>query len=381
MADLPYWRLSGFYFFYFALLGATAPFLALYFDYLGFSPARIGELLAIPLLMRCVAPNLWGWLADRSGQRLLILRLGALCTWLSLALIFLQQSYAWLALVMALHAFFWHAVLPQFEALTLAHLGDQVARYSQLRLWGSVGFIVAVALLGLAFDHWSMAIYPETLLLIISGIVLASLWLPKASVSAATPQFLPAFWQQLRRPQLWSFYAAVALMQLSHGPYYSFLSIHLQGLGYDKQSVGLLWALGVVAEIILFAVMPKLLERFSLTHLLAASCLLAALRWWLLGFYADQLLWLLLAQLMHAATFGCFHGASIALIQRSFADCQQGQGQALYAALAGVGGALGALYAGYSWRGLGAGWTFTLAGVAALSAVALLLWSQRRVAL
>lgn len=75
MARLPYWRLSGFYLFYFALLGATAPFLGLYFEHLGFSPARIGELVAIPMLMRCIAPNLWGWLGDVTGQRLRIVRL------------------------------------------------------------------------------------------------------------------------------------------------------------------------------------------------------------------------------------------------------------------------------------------------------------------
>lgn len=100
-ASLPYWRLSGFYFFYFALLGSTAPFLGLYFAHLGFSPERIGELIAIPMLMRCLAPNLWGWLGDVSGRRLEIVRLGALCTLLSFGLIFFDKSFAWLALVMA----------------------------------------------------------------------------------------------------------------------------------------------------------------------------------------------------------------------------------------------------------------------------------------
>src|SRR5690606_30702362 len=147
MTPIPYWRLSSFYLFYFALLGSTAPFLALYFDHLGFSPARIGELVAIPMLMRCIAPNLWGWLGDRSGQRLLIVRLGALTTLATFSLLFLDKSYAWLALVMALHAFFWHAVLPQFEVITLAHLHGQTARYSQVRLWGSIGFILTVVVL------------------------------------------------------------------------------------------------------------------------------------------------------------------------------------------------------------------------------------------
>jgi chorismate synthase len=107
MAALPYWRLSSFYLFYFALLGSTAPFLALYFDHLGFNAARIGELVAIPMLMRCVAPNIWGWLGDYTGQRLAIVRFGAVCTLLTFSLIFIDKSYAWLAMVMALHAFFW----------------------------------------------------------------------------------------------------------------------------------------------------------------------------------------------------------------------------------------------------------------------------------
>ncbi|HEY0289647.1 MAG TPA: MFS transporter, partial [Pseudomonas sp.] len=147
LAALPYWRLSSFYLFYFALLGATAPFLALYFDHLGFSSARIGELVAIPMLMRCVAPNIWGWLGDYTGRRLAIVRLGAVCTLAAFSLILVDKSYAWLAMVMALHAFFWHAVLPQFEVITLAHLRGQISRYSQIRLWGSIGFILTVVAL------------------------------------------------------------------------------------------------------------------------------------------------------------------------------------------------------------------------------------------
>lgn len=180
MPPIPYWRLSSFYLFYFALLGSTAPFLALYFDHLGFSPARIGELVAIPMLMRCIAPNLWGWLGDRSGQRLLIVRLGALATLATFSLIFFAKSYAWLAMVMALHAFFWHAVLPQFEVITLAHLHGQTARYSQVRLWGSIGFILAVVGLGRLFEWLSLDIYPVALVAIMAGIVAASLWVPNA---------------------------------------------------------------------------------------------------------------------------------------------------------------------------------------------------------
>ncbi|MET0123973.1 MAG: MFS transporter, partial [Pseudomonas caspiana] len=174
--QLPYWRLSSFYVFYFALLGSTAPFLPLYLSHLGFSSARIGELVAIPMLMRCVAPNIWGWLGDHTGRRLVIVRLGAICGLLAFSLILIEQSYLWLAMVMALHAFFWHAILPQFEVITLAHLRGQTSRYSQIRLWGSIGFILTVVSVGRLFEWLSLDYFPYLLVAIIFGIVISSWW-------------------------------------------------------------------------------------------------------------------------------------------------------------------------------------------------------------
>lgn len=373
-APLPYWRLSGFYFAYFALLGGVAPFLSLYFESLGFSPARIGELVAIPMLMRCIAPNLWGWLGDATGQRLLIVRVGALLTALCFAGIFWRQDYWWLAAIMALHSFFWHAVLPQFEAITLAHLGSQSARYSQLRLWGSVGFILTVVLLGLLLQRASMAVYPMAMFGIMLLIAVCSTLVPQpprqpASAAVAGDGFL----RRLRQPGVPAFFVAVALMQLSHGPYYTFLSIHLEALGYSRGLIGMLWALGVLAEIVLFMFMHRLLAWISLRQLLVVSFALAALRWLLLGTLAEELLVLLFAQLLHAATFGAFHVASIHLVQQRFGERYQGQGQALYATLAGIGGALGALCSGYAWAGMGPMLTFATAALAAFVGMLLLL--------
>ena len=373
MAPLPYWRLSGFYLFYFALLGATAPYLALYFHHLGFSSARIGELVAIPMLMRCVAPNLWGWLGDYTGRRLLIVRLGALCTLLSFSLILVSKSYGWLALVMALHAFFWHAVLPQFEVITFAHLRQQPERYSQIRLWGSIGFILAVVILGRLFEWLDLDIYPAAVLVIMAGIVLCSLWVPGAQPSSQGRNALVGgFIQQLRSPGVLAFYACVALMQMSHGPYYTFLTLHLEDLGYSRGVIGLLWALGVVAEVLMFLAMRRILLTFSVRRVLMVSFVLAALRWLMLGSFAEYLWVLLLAQLLHAATFGSFHACAMAFVQRSFGPAQQGQGQALYATLAGIGGAIGALYAGYSWNTLGPTITFSMASAAALAAAVII---------
>lgn len=375
---LPYWRLSSFYLFYFALLGATAPFLSLYFHYLGFPSARIGELVAIPMLMRCLAPHLWGWLGDRSGRPLAIVRLGAVCTLASFSLILVDKSYAWLAVVMALHAFFWHAVLPQFEVITLAHLQHQPWRYSQVRVWGSIGFILAVVGMGELFEAFSLSLYPHAILLILAGIILSSCWVPAARSSSVAPRSAPeGFLVQLRQPGVMAFYLCVALMQLSHGPYYTFFTLHLESLGYGRGFIGLAWALGVVAEVAMFMCMSAILRRFSIRHVLAASFLLAAFRWFLLGQLAGNVALLLFAQVLHAATFGSFHAAAIHFVQRSFGPNRQGQGQAMYAALSGCGGALGALYSGYSWKTLGPHWTFTIAGLAALGAAALIITRLR----
>ena len=380
---LPYWRLSGFYFFYFALLGATAPFLALYFDHLGFSAARIGELIAIPMLMRCLAPNLWAWLADRTQQRLAIVRFGAICTLLSFVLIFLGQSFAWLALIMVLHAFFWHAILAQFEVITLAHLGERSERYSQLRLWGSVGFMLVVVGFGYLFDRVGLEYYPWAILAVMSGIILSSFWVPAQPVRLNVKTDLPqAVTYESRITSIWPiviFLASVTLMQLSHGPYYTFLTVHLIDLNYSRAVIGWLWALGVLAEIGLFVIMPWLLRRVRLKRIILISLVLAALRWWLLGFYADTLMVLLFVQIFHAATFGSFHAAGIHFVQRYFAAHKQGQGQGLYVSFSGVGGALGALYAGYTWQAFGASLTFALASVIAVLAALLVVLGLRSI--
>ncbi|WP_285353233.1 MFS transporter [Pseudomonas sp. ME-P-057] len=372
VAALPYWRLASFYLFYFALLGATAPYMALYFSHLGFSAARIGELVAIPMLMRCIAPNVWGWLGDYTGRRLVIVRFGALCGLACFSLILVDKSYAWLAMVMALHAFFWHAVLPQFEVITLTHLQGQTSRYSQIRLWGSIGFILSVVMLGRMLEWFSLDLYPQLLLVILVGIVASSWWVPNAQPVVAGARVAgDGFLKQLIRPGVLAFYVSVALIQLSHGPYYTFLTLHLEHLGYTRGLIGMLWALGVVAEVLMFMAMSRVLQRFSVRQVLVASFAIAALRWLLLGHLADHLAILIVAQLMHAATFGSFHAAAVHYVQRSFGPRQQGQGQALYAALSGTGGAMGALYSGYSWNALGAGWTFAIASLAAMAAAVL----------
>lgn len=362
---MPYWRLSGFYFFYFASLGALIPFWGLYLQDRGFSPIAIGELTATFMATKIVAPNLWGWIADRTGSRLPIVRLASILSLLIFSGIFAVDGFRGIALVMTLFSFFWNASLPQMEAVTFNHLGPRIHHYAGIRLWGSVGFIVAVLALGAVVERTGTGVVPQLVLVLFAGIWLSSLTIPD-SVQPVVGHKSPSVTRLLRKPEVAAFLVSCFLMQASHGVYYAFYSIHLTEAGYSSAAVGGLWAWGVVAEVILFLRMHHLLRRFGARSVLLASLGLAVLRWLLIGNFIGNLAIQIFAQALHAATFGAFHASAIHLVHHYFSGRTQGRGQALYSSLSfGAGGALGSLIGGMLWGGAGAGVTFGLSALAA----------------
>jgi len=363
-----YWRLSGFYFFYFASLGALIPYWGLYLKSLGFSVVEIGELVAIIMATKIIAPNIWGWIADHSGKRMRIVRIACLLATVSFAGVFLVKGYWMLALVMSLFSFFWNAALPQFEVTTLNHLGNETQRYSSIRLWGSIGFVVAVAVLGRVFDHTGTGLLPAVLVALFAGIWIASLLVPE-HVDRHPVTDTTSLRQVLKSPVVLSFLLVGFLIQASHGPYYTFYSLYLSGYGYSETAIGQLWAWGVVAEIAVFLKMHAWLPRFGARRLLLAVTLLTALRWVLIALFVEQLWILVFAQALHAASFGMFHAVAIYLTHQLFTGRHQGRGQALYSSMSfGAGGASGSLMAGYLWQGVGAQWMYITAAVVALLA-------------
>ena len=372
---MPYWRLSGFYLFYFASLGALLPYWSLYLAGLGFTPAAIGQLMALMMMTKIVSPNVWGWIADHTGRRMRIVQLGSLAAAVTFAGVFLGSQFWWLAVVMMTFSFFWNASLPQVEVTTLNHLGEQTHRYSGIRMWGSIGFIATVAGLGPLLDRFGTSLLPAVLMALFAGIWLSSLWVPERSMGPAPEGHAPLR-EVLRHPQVVTLLAVCFLMQASHGPYYTFYSLYLQDYGYSRSLIGQLWALGVIAEIGVFVVMHRLVPLFGLRALLLASLALATLRWLFIGYFVDNVAILIFAQLLHAATFGVYHGAAIQLIHRYFRGRHQGRGQALYSSLSfGAGGAVGALYSGQLWD-MGGG--IAAYGAAALVSAAAWLLAWRR---
>lgn len=368
LAGSLYLRLSGFYLWYFAILGVFLPYWSLYLRSLGFAPARIGELTAIMLLTKIIAPNLWGWLADHTGRRIAIVRLACLGALVCFSGVYpAGNSFSALALAVLLFSFFWNAALPQFESVTLNHLGASPHRYAQIRLWGSVGFIIAALLTGALTQWLGIQILPTVLLLLFGALWLNSLVTPE-DARPVEPWRREPIGAVLRNPTVAALLLVGFLNQFGHGPYYAFFSIYLEELGYSGTVIGALWDLGVAAEIVIFLLTPRLLPRLGSRRLLLMAMALASLRWVLIGGWANRLIALLLAQCLHAFSFGVYHAAAIHLIHHLFTGPHQGRGQALYSSLSfGAGGALGSLAAGYLWSGVGAGLTFLLA--AAVSAL------------
>ncbi len=364
-------RLGGFYFFYFAVIGTLVPYLGPYLDRRGFEPVLIGQLVSIVLGMRIVAPGLWAAVADRVGRRIGVIRAASLASILGFSLLLLHPGAPGIAVALALFAFAWSGLLPQYEATTLSHLGEDIHRYGHIRLWGSLGFIVATLAGGWLFAGDDALRVPEVVI-VVMVIVAAAAWMtPEAPVSrhsAETGTLLAT----LRRPPVLALFAVCILQLASFGPYYVFFTLYLEEAGYSTRTAGLLWSWGAAAEIVLFLYAPRLLRRYSLSSLMQLALAATVVRWGLTGLMAENLAVLVFCQTLHFAGFGLFHAVAVVLVHRWFRGRLQGRGQALYSSIGfGVGGAIGSFYSGYAWQGVGPSGTFLIAAGLALAGWAL----------
>jgi MFS transporter, PPP family, 3-phenylpropionic acid transporter len=353
-------RLSAFYFMFFAQAGAYVAYFPLYLASRNLSAVEISWVLALPALARTFAPAFWGWVADRTGAHRAIVVSSCAVTAGGFALVPFVDGIAWVIGVMSLLG---AGALPLVEAITLGSLAGQSGKYGPIRLWGSVGFIAVVLGGGAWLDRYPVATLPA---------VIASFMLFALASALALPRGRPhaeARHVRLRlTPEIAALLGAGFCNAVAHGALYAFFSLHLEQLGYSGTMIGVLWTLGVAAEILVFFYLPQLFRRAALSTWLVASLACGFARFLAIGWTADVLWIVLLAQVLHAFTFGAFHAAAVAAVHRVFPEHAQARGQTLFSSLSyGAGAAAGLLIAGWAWQRGGAPFAFSAAAIASLA--------------
>ena len=374
-------QVRALFFAYFAFVGMFSPYLSLWLDHRGLAIGQIAVLLALPQVLRIVAPPFWGWMADRGGRRVALLRataLGALAVLIAFPLADRPAEYA---AAMLLLFFATAAQMPIGEAIALDLARGDAGRYGRMRLWGSVGFIVTVLAGGPLLEAFGLAALPWLMAATMGLLVAVTFSLPEQPAPRAARPRVP-LGVRLREPATIAFLVSAFLMIHAHAALYAFFSLFLDRHGYGTAAIGAIWAVGVVAEIVLFMAQRRLFDRFSALRLLAFSFLACALRFAMIG-GSDGALWvLLLAQLMHAITFGLHHSASMSVLHRWFEPAQQARAQAAFIVVAyGLGGSIGGIVAGWLWEQVSPSAAFVgaaAAGLAGWFAVLAAVWLERR---
>jgi MFS transporter, PPP family, 3-phenylpropionic acid transporter len=305
-------------------------------------------------------------MADHWQVRLPMIRIAALLAPFTFLVPLDSVQISWLIAQMLLLSFCLNAVLPQLEVLTLNHLHQREADYGVIRLWGSVGFVIAVLALGPVFDWTGIEPVPWTVAGILLAMGLLSLSVPDACFQDDTGGVPEGLLKVMRRPEVLALLGACFLSQFSFAPYYGFFSLYLEHHAYSKTMIGVLWSVGVIAEVGVFLYMARLLPRFGLRLLMLWALALTALRWVLQVVFIDHLTMLMLVQCLHLASFGVYHAVSVSLIHQMFRGRLQGRGQALYSAVSfGLGGAIGSLLAGFLWEQVSPDAVYWMAAVSA----------------
>ncbi len=360
---LPYWRLSGFYFLFFLTIGAYMPYWSLYLKSINISAEGIGILSAIVVVTKIFSSLIWGWVVDHTGKRMQVIRYTSLLSMLSFSLVLFYQDFWSLFFILFLFSIFWSAALPQIEATTLSHLGEASDSYTVVRIWGSISFIICVLALGKYFDLQPIDRLLPILIITMFLVWVHSLFVPEipANHDGHSGQ---TFMKILMKPSVISLLAVCFLVQAGHGPYYTFFSIYLEEHHYSNSFIGTAWALGVLAEVIVYVFIHKVIRQFGLRRLMILTLILATIRWLLIAWFVENVFILLLAQCLHAATFGIYHAVAIQYIHREFKGIHQGRGQALYSSVSfGAGLALGSLVSGYLWESVGSSQTYLFAAL------------------
>lgn len=366
--------IGAFYFAYLGALGLFAPYFPLYLRSLGLSEGAAARLQGVVPAMGLLSPPLLGLLADAQRARPHLLRATSLLAALGFALL-LVVPLRWplIAAAVALFALARMPITPLIDA-SAAAVAPSAAAFGRLRVWGSIGFLVTVGVGGAAFDAVGIAAMRLATVAALAVAAALSFRVP-ASRLERHPEALSAWLDLVRSGDFRLFLVAVVCAQTASAAYDGGFSMHLAGLGFNGRQIGLLWAVGVLAEIGLLVRRPAWLDRFAPEQLFAAAIAVAALRWLLLARLTSGVA-IALLQPLHGISFGLWYISSVMVCRARGRDIPTAA-LGLFSAAASAGSALGMSVAGELLAsGGGARLYGAAAAVAAVGAVAAFLFAR-----
>ena len=354
------------YFTYFFSYGIFLPFWGVWLKGEGIPPETIGILLGAGLVARFLGSLLIAPRVKDPSHLVTALRLLALLT-LAFAIGFcFGNGWGWLMLVIAGFNLFFSPLVPLSDALAATWQKQITMDYGRVRLWGSLAFVIGSALTGQMVSVWGHNAILYSLIISILAMLLGMMLKPSVMPQGEARSHSEAdrsLWEMLKEGPVWRFLLCVTLLQGAHAGYYSFGSIYWQEAGYSASTIGYLWSLGVVAEVIIFASSNFLFRRWNARNLLLLSACCGVLRWGLMA-SSTELGWLLVIQILHCGTFTVCHLAAM-----RFIAARKGPEvirlQAVYSALAMGGGiAIMTVIAGFLFEHLQGGVFWVMAAVA-----------------
>ena len=300
------------------LLRHLSAFLGVWLKGTGLDAEKIGLLLGCGMVARFAGSLLIASQVKHPTQLITALRLLALMTCLFAAGYWAGQQWLWLLFVMVGFNLFFSPLVPLSDALAATWTQQIGLKYGPVRLWGSLAFVISSALTGLMVNHWSsqaiLALLSVGVLAMLGGMLLPPLTRPQGEERHSAAGGGWRAWRDLlRENSVWRFMLCVTLMQGAHAAYYGFSAIWWQQSGYSASVVGYLWSLGVVAEIVVFALSNRLFRRWRARDLLLLSGICALARWTLLG-ATIELPWLIVGQILHCGSFTVCHLAAMRFI-------------------------------------------------------------------
>lgn len=369
-------RFASFYFFYYAAIGAFTPYIGRWVSALGHGGYVVGGMLSLWYASRIVAPPAWAALTARSQRPGMWLVYGCALGLLCYAGFTMTRSAPALLAVMAAFGFFYNALLPQFEAMTLTALGRDSHDYGRIRLWGSLGFLVVAGSYGALMDRVGDLAFPWLSLPLLVAALLAA-WPHRNDRPPEHVAKVADAGHLWKRPGVRRFLLVALLAQAGFGTFYVFFTLHMQDHHHNGLAVGSLWAIGVLAEVAMFWFAPRLIARVGASRLLGICLAIGAVRWAVTALCADSFAILCAAQLTHAFSFAVFQSCCMQMMTQYFPGRRAAAGQSLlYGFSSGVGGVLGAAIAAVLWRYGRGEWAFL--GGAGLTAIAWVVYALRR---